>query len=113
MTFQAKAVRHSQLDKCKTRPRKIYSSFTPAAVFGLSPRQAFFAPAHSQPLETTVGCISAEIICPYPPGIPILMPGEAIATEAITYLQEVLALGGRITGCSDPTLQTLVVTGEA
>ena len=77
----------------------------------LSPRQAFFAPSHPQPLEATVGCISAEIVCPYPPGIPVLMPGEAIAPEAITYLQQVLALGGTITGCSDPTLQTLVVIG--
>jgi arginine/lysine/ornithine decarboxylase len=37
------------------------------------------------------------------------MPGEAIAAEAITYLRQVLSLGGRITGCSDPNLKTLKV----
>lgn len=84
----------------------------PSSVLGASPRQAFFAPSHPQPLEACAGWISAEIVCPYPPGIPVLIPGEAIAPEAIAYLQQVIALGGSITGCSDPTLKTLVVTGD-
>ncbi|MBE9168929.1 aminotransferase class I/II-fold pyridoxal phosphate-dependent enzyme [Pleurocapsales cyanobacterium LEGE 06147] len=75
----------------------------------LSPREAFFAPTITLPLEQTPNRIAAELICPYPPGIPILMPGEAIAPEAIDYLQQVLVLGGTITGCSDPTLKTLKV----
>ena len=97
----------------KTQQKCISSFHPPFSIrSSLSPRQAFFAPSHPQPLEATVGCISAEIVCPYPPGIPVLMPGEAIAPEAITYLKQVLALGGTITGCSDPTLETLVVTRE-
>ena len=75
----------------------------------ISPRDAFFAPTETVSLEKAIGCISAEIICPYPPGIPIIMPGEAIAPEAIDYLQQVLALGDMITGCSDPSLKTLKV----
>jgi arginine/lysine/ornithine decarboxylase len=37
------------------------------------------------------------------------MPGELITAEAIDYLEQVIASGGTITGCSDPTLQTLKV----
>lgn len=80
-------------------------SFLPAVK--LSPRKAFEAASQRQKIENCVGCISAEIVCPYPPGIPILMPGEQITREAITNLQNILASGGTITGCSDPTLQTL------
>jgi arginine/lysine/ornithine decarboxylase len=75
----------------------------------VSPREAFFAPTITLPVEQTPNRICAELICPYPPGIPVLMPGEAIAPEAIDYLRQVLALGGTITGCSDPTLKTLKV----
>ena len=53
--------------------------------------------------------ICGELICPYPPGIPILMPGEVITREAIDYLQQVLKSGGVITGCSDETLETIMV----
>lgn len=75
----------------------------------LSPREAFFAPTESLPVEQTDARICAEILCPYPPGIPALMPGEVINLATIDYLKQVLALGGKITGCSDPTLKTLKV----
>lgn len=75
----------------------------------ISPRQAFFGKRETLPLHKATGCISAELICPYPPGIPVIMPGEVITTPAIDYLQQVLSLGGKITGCSDSTLQTLKV----
>ncbi|MEL7038158.1 MAG: aminotransferase class I/II-fold pyridoxal phosphate-dependent enzyme [Cyanobacteria bacterium J06592_8] len=75
----------------------------------LSPRQAYKAASEMQNISESVGCVSAEMICPYPPGIPILMPGEEITAEAIAYLQRVLAVGATLTGCSDPTLQTLKI----
>ena len=75
----------------------------------LSPREAFFAPTEMLPVDQILDRISAEWVCPYPPGIPALMPGEMINPAAIEYLQQVLALGGSITGCSDPTLKTLKV----
>lgn len=86
----------------------------------ISPREAFFASTETVPLEQaciSIACveeirISAELVCPYPPGIPVLMPGEVITPAAIDYLQQILALGGSITGCSDPTLQTLRVVRQ-
>ncbi|UBF28462.1 aminotransferase class I/II-fold pyridoxal phosphate-dependent enzyme [Kovacikia minuta CCNUW1] len=74
-----------------------------------SPRDAFFSPTTSLPVAETVNRISAELVCPYPPGIPVVMPGEVITLEALTYLQQVLAIGGTISGCADPTLKTLKV----
>jgi arginine decarboxylase len=41
-----------------------------------------------------------------------LMPGEIITPQALDYLQHILAAGGKITGCSDPRLQTLKVVRE-
>lgn len=82
---------------------------TPISTVPLSPRQAFFAPAVQLPPSEAIGQISAETVCPYPPGIPTLLPGEQISAAAIAQLQQVLAAGGIITGCSDPTLQTLKV----
>ena len=78
----------------------------------LSPREAFVAPVETLPIEQIAArsChISAELVCPYPPGIPVLMPGEVITERAIDCLKQTLALGGIITGCSDPQLKTIKV----
>ena len=81
----------------------------PTPLSHILPRQAFFASHHRLPTAQAVGHICAETICPYPPGIPTLMPGELISKEAITYLQTVLRAGGHLTGCSDLSLETLLV----
>ncbi|MGB3508252.1 MAG: aminotransferase class I/II-fold pyridoxal phosphate-dependent enzyme [Microcoleaceae cyanobacterium] len=75
----------------------------------LSPRDAFFAQKDDLPREKSLGRISAELVCPYPPGIPVLMPGEIITQQHFEILEQVQALGGIITGCSDPSLKTLKV----
>ncbi len=72
-----------------------------------TPRETFFAPKRLHPLTLAVGEISAEIVCPYPPGIPILLPGEKITSEAIAYLLEVKKAGGIITGCQDENLEKI------
>lgn len=75
----------------------------------ISPRAAFFAFTETLPLQKTCDRICAEIICPYPPGIPVLMPGELITKSAIEYLQQIQATGGFITGCEDFSLSNLKV----
>ncbi|OCQ89046.1 arginine decarboxylase [Nostoc sp. MBR 210] len=75
----------------------------------VSPRTAFFATHETLPIEQTSDRICAEIVCPYPPGIPVLMPGELITKAALSYLQQIQAMGGIISGCADPSLQTLKV----
>ncbi|MBD3883253.1 aminotransferase class I/II-fold pyridoxal phosphate-dependent enzyme [Phormidium tenue FACHB-886] len=81
----------------------------PARVPSLSPRQAFFAAHATVPVQEAIAQPSAELICPYPPGIPVLIPGEIITPEAICSLQQTLLAGGILTGCADSTLQTLKI----
>ncbi len=88
---------------------KIIFNYQPDNRLGISPREAFFATSEILPLEKTVDRICAENICPYPPGIPILMPGERITKSALDYLQQVQDLGGVITGCLDASCHTLKV----
>jgi arginine decarboxylase len=74
-----------------------------------SPREAFFAVSEILPLIQTNQRICAEIVCPYPPGIPLLMPGEIITKPVLDYLQQIQAMGGFITGCNDTSFKTLKV----
>ncbi len=75
----------------------------------INPRQAAHSPQISVPTSQAIGRISAESICPYPPGIPILIPGEMITAEALAYLRQILDLGGELVGCSDPNLENIRV----
>jgi lysine decarboxylase len=75
----------------------------------LAPREAFFAPNETVPAATAVGRVSAELIAPYPPGIPVLAPGELITAAAVEALREVAADGGRIAYAADPSLATFQV----
>ena len=78
----------------------------------ITPRQATRARQVSVSTNQAIGRISAESICPYPPGIPVLIPGETITAEALSYLQRILDLGGELVGCSDPTLENISVVNQ-
>ena len=96
------------------RPRPIVGP----AVYGvdpvpvLPPRQAFFAAARTVPIEEAVGRVSAELVAPYPPGIPVLAPGEQITEAALAALQQARAAGVRIAYAADPTLAGLRVVRD-
>ena len=60
-------------------------------------------------LEKSVGKICAEEITFYPPGVPILSPGEVITSEILNYICEQKKLGGRIVGAADTTLSTIKI----
>ena len=76
----------------------------------VSPRDAFFAQKDCLPIAKSVGYISAELLCPYPPGIPVLIPGEIITEKHLQILQQVRANGSLMTGCSDPVFKTIKVS---
>lgn len=84
-----------------------YEIFTEIPTIVLSPRDAFFAKSKLITVKDAIGLISADLICPYPPGIPIVMPGEQITENAIAYLQQIVAAGGVLTGCNDGDLQIM------
>jgi arginine/lysine/ornithine decarboxylase len=74
-----------------------------------SPREAFFAAGRSVPLGAAVGAVAAEPVTPYPPGIPVLLPGEVVAADKVEWLLAGLAQGMRVRGPADPTLGSLRV----
>ncbi len=78
----------------------------------MTPREAFFAKSHSVPLPAAIGCIAAESIIPYPPGIPVLVPGERIGWNKLLYLAQVVAGGAICAGAADPRLLTIRVVEE-
>lgn len=75
----------------------------------LSPREAFFAGKTRVGIKDGIGKVSGELICPYPPGIPVLTPGEIISQGALDYLLHVRGKGGVISGASDHLLSSLLV----
>lgn len=64
----------------------------------LSPRQAYISKSREVPIHQSVGKISSEIITTYPPGIPILIPGEKITKQIADYIDCEISYGTKITG---------------
>ncbi len=78
-----------------------------------SPREAYFARHTLVPLSQAAGRVSADIITIYPPGIPILVPGEEVSRTAVEYLQFLGGRGARIDGVLDPALPPNGAAGPA
>lgn len=74
-----------------------------------SPQEAFYAKKVSLPLRETAGRVCSDFIMCYPPGIPILAPGEKITPEIINYIEYAKAKGCSMTGPEDPNLERLNV----
>jgi lysine decarboxylase len=75
----------------------------------IAPREAFFAANETVAADAAVGRISAELVAPYPPGIPVLAPGEMITADALAALRTAKDQGGRIAYAADPSLATFQV----
>jgi arginine decarboxylase len=82
------------------------------AVPASPPRQAFFAESETVPIDRAVGRVSAELVAPYPPGIPVLAPGEEITAATLNALESARAAGVRIAYAADPSLATVRVTSS-
>ena len=74
----------------------------------VSPRDAFFATRRRIPLRDAVGEISAEQFCPYPPGVPLLAPGERVTAQIVDDIEQAGRVG-RVAYSSDATLRTIEV----
>ncbi|OUM84315.1 MAG: arginine decarboxylase [Bacillus thermozeamaize] len=90
----------------------IHVHLPPIPVLALSPREAFYADTELVPLREAVGRIIAEFIMVYPPGIPILLPGEIIEQESLDYIQKNMEAGLPVQGPEDPTLEKVKVIKE-
>ncbi len=74
-----------------------------------SPQEAFYAPKKSIPLRESEGCVCSEFVMCYPPGIPILAPGERITADILDYIEYAKEKGCSMTGPEDPDILHLNV----
>lgn len=78
----------------------------------MSPRQAQQSKSLSLATAQAIGGISAEMIVPYPPGVPLLVAGEEISREVVDCMRQLFDSGCRIVGLADPSGGTLRVVSE-
>ncbi|MBP5433223.1 aminotransferase class I/II-fold pyridoxal phosphate-dependent enzyme [Ruminococcus sp.] len=74
-----------------------------------TPRKAFYAKKRSLPLDEAAGQVCSEFVMCYPPGIPILAPGELITGEIIEYIKYAKEKGCQMTGTEDINIERLNV----
>lgn len=74
-----------------------------------SPQEAFYAHKKSVPIEETEGMVCSEFVMCYPPGIPILAPGERITRDILDYIRYAKEKGCSMTGPEDPDILHLNV----
>ncbi len=70
----------------------------PITVPVCSPREAYFAKKERVTPLNAIDRVSSAIVCPYPPGIPLLLPGERITKETMDYLEQTILAGGVVQG---------------
>lgn len=78
-------------------------------IVAMSPQEAFYGEKESLPIRETAGRVCSEFVMCYPPGIPILTPGEQITEEIIDYIEYALEKGCSMTGPEDPEIERLNV----
>lgn len=77
-----------------------------------SPQEAFYAEKKSIPLRESEGQVCSEFVMCYPPGIPILAPGERITSQILAYIEYARIKGCSLTGPEDPEIRNInVLTG--
>ncbi len=74
-----------------------------------SPQEAFYSKKKSLPLDLCVGQVCSEFVMCYPPGIPILAPGERVTKEILEYIKYAKAKGCSMTGPEDPDINSINV----
>lgn len=78
----------------------------------VSPRDAYYSSKKPVKLEESIGCVSGESIMAYPPGIPLVTPGEMITREIVEYAKMLKAEKCMLQGTQDPYVDTILVLGR-
>ena len=114
ITFADDAETISKLvEALKLLPQRSPKKFLPPilsreiSIAELSPRETFYSPVEVVELEKSIGRICAEEITFYPPGIPLLMPGEKISPQVVDLIQRERV--SHVIGAADKTLSTIKV----
>jgi lysine decarboxylase len=78
----------------------------------LTPRDATFATSRAVPAASAAGEVAAELVALYPPGIPVLVPGERVTRGILDELAAAKAAGARVAYAADPTLASIRVVAS-
>jgi len=82
-------------------------------ILAMSPREAFYAETETVPFHDSEGRVIAESIMVYPPGIPIMLPGEIVSHENLAYIDDCIQAGLPVQGPEDPKLGKIKVVKKA
>ena len=74
-----------------------------------TPQESFYAEKESLPIKESKGRVCSEFVMCYPPGIPVLAPGEEITDEIINYILYAKEKGCLLTGPEDEKIERLNV----
>ena len=108
--FRGLAEEHAPM--CTSRGAASFLALLPLPETALLPRDAYFARSEHVDVGTAEGRIAAETIVFYPPGIPVLAPGDVIDGATLAYLRAMKAIGARVVGAADASLGTLTVIAK-
>jgi arginine/lysine/ornithine decarboxylase len=93
-----------------SRPQEnFFSAEYVTPIVKATPQEAFYAEKIKLPLDETVGRICAESVMCYPPGIPILAPGEEITSEILEYIKAAKEKGCSMQGPESEDISELCV----
>ncbi len=81
-------------------------------IVAMTPQEAFYAPKVSMPIGESEGQICSEFVMCYPPGIPILAPGEGITADILNYIAYAKAKGCFLTGTEDINIEYINVVAK-
>lgn len=93
-------------------PEELPSRPMPEVPLKATPQEAFYAGKTSLPIRECAGRICGEMVMCYPPGIPILAPGEEVTEEAVEYILFAKERGCFLSGAHDPETQHLQVLAD-
>lgn len=100
----------SELERHKREPLVAKTiGAVPVTSSAMKLRDVFYAPKRAVSLDAAVGCVCGEQVSFYPPGIPVLLPGEVITREIVEYCKAMKALGLPVSGPADSSLDSIRV----
>jgi arginine/lysine/ornithine decarboxylase len=92
----------------KDKTGLLTQEYIPPSV-AVAPQEAFYAPKESLPVAEAVGRVSGESVMSYPPGIPIVAPGEVITKDIVEYIRYAKEKGCFLTGAQDGAMRNIRV----
>lgn len=96
----------------KTSAKKACIAMPPLPEMRLTPRKAHFSEKTTISWNDCVGAVAGEAIIPYPPGIPVVYPGEVISQEVWDFVERYREMNCHFHGVMDESLQTIAIIKE-